>query len=95
MSSSEDAQAFGRSDFWDARYAKADGGEPTHEWLGAFDAMEPFLEKRLFNSEEHAGKERRILHLGSGDSVGPLTLFAVIPDTLGELHTDSCPDHPV
>jgi hypothetical protein len=69
MSASEEAQAFGRSDFWDERYAKADGDKPTHEWLRGFDALEPFFDKYLFKARGVKGKEETILHLGSGDSV--------------------------
>jgi hypothetical protein len=66
--SAEEAQALGRAEFWDERYAKADGDKPTHEWFRAFDALEPFFTKHLF-VERKAETEPRILHLGSGDSV--------------------------
>lgn len=69
MSSLEEAQALGHSEFWDERYAKADGDKPTHEWFRAFDALEPFFEKYLFKARGTEGKEESILHLGSGDSV--------------------------
>jgi hypothetical protein len=69
MMSSEEAQALGRSDFWDERYAKADGDKPTHEWFRAFDALEPFFEKYLFEARGDDGKSSRVMHLGSGDSV--------------------------
>lgn len=70
MSSSEEAQALGRSEFWDERYAKADGDKPTHEWFRGFDALEPFFEKYLFEERGVNGKSERMLHCGSGDSVG-------------------------
>jgi hypothetical protein len=74
MSSSKEAQALGRSEFWDERYAaKADGDKPTHEWFRAFDALEPFFEKYLFSARGAKGKDQRVLHLGSGDSVGSLS----------------------
>lgn len=69
MSSSEEAQALGRSEFWDERYAKADGDRPTHEWFRAFDALEPFFDRYLFKERGEEGKRARVLHLGSGDSV--------------------------
>jgi hypothetical protein len=69
MSSSEEARALVRSEFWDERYAKADGDKPTHEWFRAFDALEPFFEKHLFQARGAAGKSQKVLHLGSGDSV--------------------------
>ena len=58
----------GRSEYWDERYAKADGEEPTHEWYRGFSALEPFFEKYLFIPRK-AEAGPRILHLGSGDSV--------------------------
>jgi hypothetical protein len=70
MSSSEEAQALGRSEFWDERYAKADGDKPTHEWFRGFDALEPFFEKYLLEERGVNGKSERMLHCGSGDSVG-------------------------
>jgi hypothetical protein len=70
-SSSEEAQALGRSEFWDERYAKAVGDKPTHEWFRAFDELEPFFKKHLFDKTKDEGKNGKILHLGSGDSVGP------------------------
>jgi hypothetical protein len=69
MSSLEEAQALGHSEFWDQRYSKADGDKPTHEWFRAFDALEPFFEKYLFKARGTEGKDGKILHLGSGDSV--------------------------
>lgn len=70
MSSSAEAQALGRSEFWDDRYAKADGETPTHEWFRGFDALEPFFEKHLFSARGEEGKGQKVVHLGSGDSVG-------------------------
>jgi hypothetical protein len=73
MSSSEEARALGRADFWDERYAKASSDaeeKPSHEWFRGFDA--PFFEKNLFERDGNGGgkgKLGRILHLGSGDSV--------------------------
>lgn len=69
MMSSKEAQALSHSEFWDERYAKADGDKPTHEWFRAFDALEPFFEKHLFSARGPEGKNQRVLHLGSGDSV--------------------------
>lgn len=72
MPTEEDARALGRSDFWDARYAKSDGEVPTHEWFRDFDALEPFFQKYLFEERGEEGKAGRVLHLGSGDSVSHL-----------------------
>lgn len=69
MMSSKEAQALSHSEFWDERYAKADGDKPTHEWFRAFAALEPFFEKHLFSARGPEGKNQRVLHLGSGDSV--------------------------
>ncbi|KAE8870876.1 hypothetical protein P3342_004054 [Pyrenophora teres f. teres] len=76
MSSSKEAQALGRAEFWDERYAKADGDKPTHEWFRAFSALEPFFEKRFFSARAEAGKGQRVLHLGSGDSTVPYDLLS-------------------
>jgi len=76
MMSSKEAQALSRSEFWDDRYAKADGEKPTHEWFRAFDALEPFFEKHVFSAREAEGKGQRVLHLGSGDSVGSPSAFS-------------------
>jgi len=76
MSSSEEAQALGRSEFWDERYAKADSDKPTHEWFRGFPALEPFFDKHLFQARGDTGKSGRILHLGSGDSVGAPNNFS-------------------
>jgi hypothetical protein len=83
MSSSEEAQALGRSEFWDERYAKADSDKPTHEWFRGFSALEPFFDKHLFQARGNEGKSGRILHLGSGDSVGlPRRSFARVSNSL-------------
>lgn len=60
--------ALSTSEYWDKRYATADGQNATHEWFKSFDALLPFLESNLFTTRpvEHKPK---ILHLGSGDSV--------------------------
>lgn len=69
-SSEEEAQALGHSEFWDERYKKAEGDKPTHEWFRAFSELEPFFDKYLFKERGEDGKKGKILHLGSGDSVG-------------------------
>ncbi|KAH8692482.1 S-adenosyl-L-methionine-dependent methyltransferase [Phaeosphaeriaceae sp. PMI808] len=75
MLASGEAQSFGRSDFWDERYAKGDGDTPTHEWLRDFDALEPFFKKYLSEGKGEEGKFGRLLHLGSGDSTIPYDLL--------------------
>jgi EEF1A lysine methyltransferase 4 len=69
MSSSKDGQELSHPEFWNERYAKSDGDKPTHEWFRGFEALEPFFEKHLFTARGAEGKEQRLLHLGSGDSV--------------------------
>ena len=76
MSSSRDVQELTRSEFWDDRYAKADGDKPTHEWFRDFDALKPFFEKHLFKARGAEGQGQRVLHLGSGDSVGSYSAFS-------------------
>ncbi|KAJ4991816.1 hypothetical protein SVAN01_02666 [Stagonosporopsis vannaccii] len=75
MKSSEDLQSLSHPEFWDDRYAKADGDVPTHEWFRDFAALEPFLEKHLFSARGSGGKVQRVLHLGSGDSTVPYDLL--------------------
>ena len=71
---SEEAQALCRAEFWDERYAKADGDKPTHEWLRAFGVLEQFFAKYLFATQK-AEAQPRILHLGSGDSVSVFLVY--------------------
>jgi hypothetical protein len=66
----KEAQALTYSEFWDDRYTKAVGTKPTHEWFRTFDALEPFFNRHFFDRAEAKGKDQRVLHLGSGDSVG-------------------------
>lgn len=75
VSSEEEAQALGFSEFWDDRYKKAEGDKPTHEWFRAFSELEPFFDKHLFQGRGEEGKKGRILHLGSGDSVSSTLFF--------------------
>ena len=76
-SSEEEAQALGHSEFWDKRYKKAEGDKPTHEWFRAFGELEPFFKKHLFQGRGEEGKQGRILHLGSGDSVSSLFQYLI------------------
>ena len=66
--SQKEAKALGHPEYWDERYSRSDGEQPTHEWFKTYDDLQPFLEKHLFgfrNPQAHP----RILHLGAGDSV--------------------------
>jgi bisphosphoglycerate-dependent phosphoglycerate mutase len=66
----DDLQRLTAVQFWDERYAKVDDDKPTHEWFRTFDELEPFFQKHLFKDIQGERKDARILHLGSGDSVG-------------------------
>jgi bisphosphoglycerate-dependent phosphoglycerate mutase len=74
MMSQEEVAALGHAEYWDKRYAevKSENDAPTHEWFRDFKSLEPFFEKHLFESRSH---DSTILHLGSGDSVCPLSLI--------------------
>ncbi|KAF2213431.1 hypothetical protein CERZMDRAFT_39074 [Cercospora zeae-maydis SCOH1-5] len=70
----EKAEALARSEYWDVRYAKADGKTATHEWFRSYQDLQPFLEKYLFEPFP-AVHNPRILHLGAGDSTIPRDLL--------------------
>lgn len=61
-------------DFWNERYTRSDGENPTHEWFKTFAALEPYFEKHLFAARP-ADASPRIMHLGSGDSVSAPSPF--------------------
>lgn len=70
MPKTDEGATLGHASFWDERYSKADdSSKPTHEWFRDFASLEPFLSKHLFTVRQPDSKPR-ILHLGSGDSVG-------------------------
>jgi hypothetical protein len=57
-------------DFWDSRYINSNGDEPTHEWFGA-SSVQKLFQRNLFGTPGLRPEDNpRILHLGSGDSVG-------------------------
>lgn len=60
--------ALSTSEYWDKRYAQADGENATHEWFRSFSALLPFLQTNLFDARP-VDQNPKILHLGSGDSV--------------------------
>jgi hypothetical protein len=55
-------------EYWDKRYAQADGENATHEWFRSFSALLPFLQSNLFDARP-VDQKPKILHFGSGDSV--------------------------
>jgi hypothetical protein len=72
MPKTDEGAALGHASFWDERYAHASSdsaAKPTHEWFRDFASLEPFFARHLFAKKE-PGARPRILHLGSGDSVG-------------------------
>jgi hypothetical protein len=77
MPKTDEGAALGHASFWDERYAHASSdssAKPTHEWFRDFASLEPFFARHLFAQKE-PGARPRILHLGSGDSVGFLFFF--------------------
>lgn len=60
--------ALSTSEYWDLRYAQADGENATHEWFRSFSALLPFLQSNLFDARP-VDQKPKILHFGSGDSV--------------------------
>jgi hypothetical protein len=60
--------ALSTSEYWDKRYAQADGENATHEWFRSFSALLPFLQSNLFDTRP-VDQKPKILHFGSGDSV--------------------------
>ncbi|KAI1134591.1 S-adenosyl-L-methionine-dependent methyltransferase [Hypoxylon sp. FL0543] len=73
-SSDEENERLARPEFWDQRYAQAEGDRPTHEWFRTFSDLESFFDRRLFNTQSPDANPR-ILHLGSGDSDVPVGLW--------------------
>lgn len=76
----EENEALARAEYWDARYAKSDGKNATHEWFRSYSDLQPFLEKHLFEPFPPS-QDPKILHLGAGDSVsiaGDTSLFSII-----------------
>ncbi|KZL74419.1 methyltransferase type 11 [Colletotrichum incanum] len=69
MADLSEAEALATPEFWNERYTKSDGSNPTHEWFRTFAALEPYFQKHLF-SQRSPESAPRIMHLGSGDSVG-------------------------
>jgi EEF1A lysine methyltransferase 4 len=71
---SDENVALSRAEYWDERYSKSDGDNPTHEWFRSYSALEPFFAKHLFPvwAPESAPK---LVHLGSGDSVSETEFY--------------------
>ncbi|KAK1985763.1 S-adenosyl-L-methionine-dependent methyltransferase [Colletotrichum cereale] len=73
MAEPGEAEALATPEFWNERYTKSDGSNPTHEWFRTFAALEPFFQRHLF-SQRTPESAPRIMHLGSGDSTIPADL---------------------
>ncbi|WYZ45747.1 hypothetical protein EsH8_VIII_001063 [Colletotrichum jinshuiense] len=73
MSDLSEAEALATPEFWNERYTKSDGSNPTHEWFRTFAALEPYFQRHLF-SQRSPETAPRIMHLGSGDSTIPADL---------------------
>ncbi|KAH0289583.1 hypothetical protein M436DRAFT_55093 [Aureobasidium namibiae CBS 147.97] len=67
--------ALSTSEYWDLRYAQADGENATHEWFRSFSTLLPFLQSNLFDVRP-VDQKPKILHFGSGDSTIPYDLSA-------------------
>ena len=69
MSGTEPEQELAFPSYWDARYQDYDGDEPSHEWYKSFESLrQVFCKYVLTPKPPHTNP--RIIHLGSGDSVG-------------------------
>ncbi|KAI2466295.1 S-adenosyl-L-methionine-dependent methyltransferase [Annulohypoxylon bovei var. microspora] len=73
-SSDSENERLAHPEFWDQRYAQADGDRPTHEWFRTFGDLESFFNQRLFKTR-NPDSNTKILHLGSGDSDVPVGLW--------------------
>jgi hypothetical protein len=100
MPKTDEGAALGHASFWDERYAHASSdssAKPTHEWFRDFASLEPFFARHLFAKKEPSGRPR-ILHLGSGDSVGSFFFFPFsffFAGSLLALLTSPCPPSPL
>ena len=57
------------ADYWNERYTEVGPNKQVHEWFRSFEDLKPFFEQHLF--EPRAPETMpKVLHLGSGDSVG-------------------------
>ncbi|PSK44223.1 Queuine tRNA-ribosyltransferase-like protein [Elsinoe australis] len=97
----EEDKALSQASYWDGRYRQSQGDVPTHEWFRAFNELEPFFQKNLFQAQGlQAGDNPQILHLGSGDSTVPSELASrgyrrqlcvdfstVVVDTMSQRHS--------
>ncbi|GKT82096.1 methyltransferase type 11 [Colletotrichum tofieldiae] len=75
MADLSEAEALATPEFWNERYTRSDGANPTHEWFRTFAALEPYFQRHLF-SRRSPESAPRIMHLGSGDSTVPADLAA-------------------
>ena len=84
----EDTAALAHPTYWNERYSKSDGEQPTHEWFISLYDLEPFLTKHLFEFRS-SQQEPRILHVGAEESVRIPTVRGIVrgglPSTLIKL----------
>ncbi|CAJ2504756.1 Uu.00g121500.m01.CDS01 [Anthostomella pinea] len=71
--SDDENEKLSHADFWNQRYAEAEGDQPTHEWFRSFQDLEAFFDQKLFGTRPPETAPR-LLHLGSGDSTVPQEL---------------------
>lgn len=67
-SPTDEAEALAQPEYWNDRYSKSEGSNPTHEWFRSYRDLQPFFARHLFENFK-AQDDPKILHLGSGDSV--------------------------
>lgn len=73
MTIEEDKQLL-HPEYWNDHYAAWNSETPTHEWFRSFTDLESFFQRNLFEAPGlTAEDDPKILHLGSGDSVGLFT----------------------
>ncbi|KXL50011.1 hypothetical protein M433DRAFT_74677 [Acidomyces richmondensis BFW] len=73
-SPTDEAEALAQPEYWNDRYSKSEGSNPTHEWFRSYRDLQPFFARHLFENFK-AQDDPKILHLGSGDSTIPRDLL--------------------
>ena len=71
MGADDENERLAYADYWDSRYKEKEGDQ-LHEWFRSFKDLEEFFTRHLFKAYP-ANTTPRLLHLGSGDSVRPLS----------------------
>jgi len=69
MPATESEQELAFPSYWDARCQDYDGDEPSHEWYESFEGLKQVFRKYVLTPKS-PDTNPRMIHLGSGDSVG-------------------------